>query len=277
MYKSFEPDPELSPFVECYWSWQIDPGDGVLEDILPDAAPEFIVHFAATPLMRDELGKWHKQHPEFLYCAAHRALRLSIRGPISLFAIRFRPWGVSRYSHMSMANMLDRSVSPSGVLHELGDELVAGIRAAKSDACRVEAVNKSLKNALQTRSPNEKRFGLLLEAVNGGKCSSPEMAQVLAMSNRSFTRLWAQLVGIQPRKFIQLMRFHNALSMISEGQELARVAAECEYSDQAHMARQIKAIAGLAASSLRRQLGNKVYRDLYTARAGAPWHARERT
>jgi AraC-like DNA-binding protein len=277
MYKSFEPAPALSPFVECYWSWQINPGDGALEDILPDAAPELIVHFAATPLMRDELGKWQQQHRDFIYCAAHRALRLSIQEAISLFAIRFRPWGVSRFSHESMANMLDRSVHPSELLHQLGDKLVTAIRAVSSDACRVEVANRMLEQALQLPSRNETRFGLLLEAVNGGRCSSAEMARILAMSNRSFSRLWSELVGIQPRKFIQLMRFHNALSMINEGNELATVAAECGYSDQPHMARQIKAIAGLPASSLRRQLGNKVYRDLYTARPGAPWHARERT
>lgn len=275
MYKSFEPTQVLSPFVECYWSWRVKPDDCAVEDILPDAAPEFIVHFAAVPFERNELGEWQQQQRAFLYCAAHRALRLSVREPISLFAIRFRPWGVSRFSHESMAKMLDRSVLPSESLSELGDDLVTGLRVAKSDSCRVEVANRTLEDALQLPSRDETRLRMLLDAANGGRCSSVEMAQVLAMSNRSFSRLWSKVVGIQPRKFIQLMRFHNALSMIDVGNKLATVAATCGYSDQPHMARQIKAISGLPPSALRRRLGNVVYRDLYTSRPGAPWHARE--
>ncbi len=275
MYKSFEPAQALSPFVECYWSWQLNPDNCGLEDILPDAAPEFIVHFAAIPFAMNDLGDWRQQHREFLYCAAHRALRLSIREPMSLFAIRFRPWGISRFSHESMTKMLDRSVLPSESLNELGDDLVTGLRAAKSDYCRVEVANRTLEQALQSPSRNETRLKMLLDAVNGGRCSSAEMAQKLSMSDRSFSRLWSEIVGIQPRKFIQLMRFHNALSMIDAGDKLANVAAECGYSDQPHMARQIKTISGLPLSALRRRLGNVVYRDLYTSRPGAPWHARE--
>ena len=275
MYKSFEPAQALSPFVECYWSWQLNPDNCGLEDILPDAAPEFIVHFAAIPFAMNDLGDWRQQHREFLYCAAHRALRLSIREPMNLFAIRFRPWGVSRFSHESMTKMLDRSVPPSESLNELGDDLVTGLRAAKSDSCRVEVANRTLEHALQSPSRNETRLRMLLGAANGGRCSSAEMAQMLAMSNRSFSRLWSEIVGIQPRKFIQLMRFHNALSMIDAGDKLAKVAAECGYSDQPHLARQIKAISGLPPSALRRLLSNVVYRDLYASRPGAPWHARQ--
>jgi AraC-like DNA-binding protein len=91
------------------------------------------------------------------------------------------------------------------------------------------------------------------------------------MSNRSFTRLWNEVVGIQPRRFLQLMRFHSALARIAAGEDLAVVAAACGYSDQAHMARQIKQIAGLPPSSLRLRLGERAYRALYESRPGAPW------
>ena len=86
------------------------------------------------------------------------------------------------------------------------------------------------------------------------------------MSDRSFSRLWNDAVGVQPRNFVQLMRFHKALEMIDKGVDLKQVAADRRYSDQTHMARQIKAIPGLPPSALRHRLGNSVYRDLYTPR-----------
>lgn len=271
MYKSFEPHQDLSAFVECYWSWGIAPDDAALDDILPDAAPEFIVHFGATPLVQDACGVWRQQGRAFLYCAAHKAVRLSIREPMRIFAIRFRPWGVSRFSNVSMANMLDRAVPPSESFCEIGDQLVEGLSSAATDIDRVKVADKLLMSALQTCSPVEPRLRLLLDAAKGGRCSSAEMARTLAVSDRSFSRLWHDVVGIQPRKFMQLMRFHTALELIDSGTRLSQVAADCGYSDQAHMARQIKKIAGLPPSALRRRLGNRVYRDLYASRPGAPW------
>lgn len=275
MYRSFDPAQELLPFVECYWSWQVDPDDHALDDILPDAAPEFIVHLGSLPFVQSESGEWRQQYRAFLYCAARKALRLSIREPMMLFAIRFRPWGVSRFSNGSMADMLDRPVPPFESLHELGDELVTGLSSVSSDSSRVELANKLLTRELQSCSRIEPRLKLLLDATNGGRCSSAEMARKLAVSDRSFSRLWKDVVGIQPRKFVQLMRFHTALEMIDGGVRLKQVAADCGYSDQAHMARQIKAITGLPPSSLQRRLGNKVYRDLYASRPSAPWRRRK--
>lgn len=271
MYRSFQPTSDLAPFVECYWSWRVSPGREPLDDILPDAAPEFIVQLAAIPFVEVAPGQWQRQHRAFLYCAAERAVRLSIREPARIFAVRFRPWGVARFAEQSMAVKLDRPVPPEEALPGTGNELARALIEAESDACRVGVANEQLRKALRHSAHHDRRLEQLLAAVDGGRCSPGEMARKLAMSDRSFRRLWADVVGIPPRRFIQLMRFHLALAKIDAGHSLARVAADCGYSDQPHMARQIKAISGLAASALRRRLGNRVYRDLYTARPDAPW------
>ncbi len=202
MYKSFDPHQELLAFVECYWSWQIEPDGQTLDDILPDATPELIVHSRSTPFSLHESGEWRQQDRSFLYCAARRAVRLSIREPMAVFAIRFRPWGVCRFSNVSMASMLDRPVPPSESLSEVGEQLVKGLSSAESDSDRVKVADKLLTDALRTPSPVEPRLRLLLNVAKGGRCSSFEMARKLAMSDRSFSRLWNDVVGIQPRKFV---------------------------------------------------------------------------
>lgn len=274
MYRSYEPAQELCPFIECYWSWSVESNFDSLDDILPDASPEFIVHLGAIPFARRNGGEWRKQCRAFLYCAAQKTLTLSAKEPVKIFAIRFRPWGVSRFSNVSMGKMLDRQVHPVEALNGLGEDLASSLYALNSDADRVRATDRMLKGALQSNSRVEPRLKLLLDAADGGRCSSSEMARHLSVSHRSFNRLWNEVVGIEPRKFIQLMRFHSALELINSGIALKEVAADCGYSDQAHMARQIKAIAGLPPKSLRRLLGQRVYRDLYTARPGAPWRER---
>jgi transcriptional regulator GlxA family with amidase domain len=97
------------------------------------------------------------------------------------------------------------------------------------------------------------------------------MVETLECSPRTVSRVWQTLVGIPPRAYTKLMRFHRALKWIDEGRPLAWVAAQCGYADQAHMARQIREIAGLAPSRLRARLGERAYQDLYLRRESAPW------
>ena len=273
MYESFEPAPKLEPFVECFWKWSLDASGQPIDDILPDVAPELIVHLAGRPLAQADSGDWLRQEPAFLYCAARKSLKLWVREPLQVFAVRFRPWGIRRFSGMPMEAILDRPIAPGAAFPAFGDDLVASLKSAGSDEALVRIANRILVNAMKAGSSVEPRLEKLLEASGGGRCSAAEMAEKLSISGRSFSRLWNDVVGIQPRAFVQLMRFHNALEMISSGTDLTTVAAECGYSDQAHMARQIKAIAGLPPSALRQRLGSKVYRDLYASRPGAPWHS----
>ncbi|MDJ0657262.1 MAG: helix-turn-helix domain-containing protein [Xanthomonadales bacterium] len=242
-----------------------------MDSILPDAAPEFIVHLQAIPYRQTAPGEWQQQRRAFLYCAARKALQISVRDPMELFAIRFRPWGVRRFSRVSMAEMLDHAVSPGDALGTLGEQLAGQLLAARTARERAGIADSLLTEALGKNAGMEKRLKKLLDASNGGRCTSSEMARQLAVSDRSFSRLWKELVGIQPRYFIQLMRFHQALELIDAGIPLKQVAAECGFSDQAHMARQIKTISGLTPTALGRRLGEPVYRDLYTERPDAPW------
>lgn len=272
MVREFEPAQELSHYIESYWSWATDSVE-VLDPLFPDAAPEFIVHLDRLPFRQDDSGDWRRQPRAFLYCAAYRTVELSIREPMRLFAIRFRPWGVGMFSSTAMSQMLDREVLPGDAFGNLGLDLEREIRGASGDQERVDRVNATLSIVVQQKTPFRRRLDRLLSATGGGLCSSAQMAQELSMSSRSFQRLWNDVVGLQPRRYVQLMRFHRALEMIEAGVALKEVAAECGFSDQAHMARQIRSIADVPPSALQRRLGSDVYQQLYASRPNAPWLA----
>lgn len=271
MYQSFEPAPALAPFVECYWRWIVEGSSQPVDDILPDAAPELIVHLAGRPLAQTDDGGWQEQPQAFLYCAARKPLRLRVVAPLDVVAVRFRPWGVGRFCNTPMASLLDRPIVPSEAFPGFGDDLAAALSSAASDEARTDAGNAVLLAALESNTNADPRLAKLLQAAGGGRCSAAEMAQQLSISGRTFSRLWHDVVGIQPREFVKLMRFHSALEKIDQGLPLTEVAAACGYSDQAHMARQIKSIAGLPATALRNRLGREAYRNLYSSRPDAPW------
>ena len=269
--ETISPHATLSSFVECYWSWEVTTASGELDPILPDAAPELIFHLRTPPSVLRPTGRWEQQQRAFLLGASQRAVRLSIQAPMAVFAIRFRPWGVSRFTDRSMADLIDREIAPGQVFSSFGAKLADRIRSARDNAERVSISDSTLQNALADQSEKDELIRRLHSVAAGGYVRGRDIAASLGTSERSFRRLWHDMVGIEQRKFVSLMRFHRALAMIDAGTELSMVAAECGYADQPHLARDVKSISGLPALSLRKRLGADVYQDLYTNRPSAPW------
>ncbi|MDX1554864.1 MAG: helix-turn-helix domain-containing protein [Xanthomonadales bacterium] len=271
MYQTYAPAPELSPYIECYWRWQSGDENPQTEFIVPDAAPELIVHLGKPPSARSGSGTWQRQPSEFLYCAAEHCLELRFDQPMDVFGVRFRPWGLSLFSQQPMSAMLDRAVSPTEALDGLAQPLVNAVRNAGADERQLEKLNRLLSQLPPTRKDRAAEIAMLIDSLDAGEKPVQLLAEGLAKSSRTVRRVWRQLVGISPRAYQKLMRVHRALAQIEDGQPMAAVAADCGFADQAHMARQIKEISGLTPSRLKTWLGQETYRDLYASRRKAPW------
>lgn len=271
MYKTYPPVKELSPYIECYWRWKTGAQPGDIQFILPDASPELIVHLGCAPEARSGDTGWQQQPQAFLYCAAHRCLELRMGQSMDVFAARFRPWGLGRFSGGPMSEMLDREVSPSEALGPLGKLLVNVARRAPNDGVRTGRLCELLAGALDEHNDKARTIRTLIKALGGPGNPAWELAENLERSTRTVNRIWRRLVGMSPRSYLKLMRFHRALGLIEGGESMASVAAECGFADQAHMARQIKEIAGLPPRRLQAWLGRQIYQDLYASRPSAPW------
>ena len=72
------------------------------------------------------------------------------------------------------------------------------------------------------------------------------------MSPRTLQRWFARHVGLPPRRYLRLLRFHKAFEQVPAQPSLADHAAAQGYADQAHMARDFRAMAGVPAKQARR-------------------------
>ena len=82
--------------------------------------------------------------------------------------------------------------------------------------------------------------------------SVEEMARATGMSPRNLQRWFARHVGLPPRRYLKLLRFHKAFEQVPEQPSLADHAAAQGYADQAHMARDFRAMAGVPAKEARK-------------------------
>jgi AraC-like DNA-binding protein len=76
------------------------------------------------------------------------------------------------------------------------------------------------------------------------------MAGWLGLSERQLLRGCLPLFGYGPRRLGRILRLNRALAAARAGQPLAEVAAGTGYADQAHLTREVRALAGATPTEL---------------------------
>jgi AraC-like DNA-binding protein len=76
------------------------------------------------------------------------------------------------------------------------------------------------------------------------------LADAMGLSGRQLHRRCLAAFGYGPKTLHLVLRFQNALGRARAGDDLARVAHECGYADQAHMARDVSALSGTTMTTL---------------------------
>jgi AraC-like DNA-binding protein len=77
-----------------------------------------------------------------------------------------------------------------------------------------------------------------------------DIAPAVGMSARQLQRRSQDLFGYGPKLLSRILRLVDALDLASGGTPLATVAAVCGYADQAHLADDVRALAGTTLGGL---------------------------
>lgn len=217
--------PTSSPLFACTWSRTMD---GRTALIMPDACADVLWH-------RDS-GRLFVAGPDT------RAHPYSASGPI--VGVRFRPGfapaglGVPAVEVRDARVDLDR-LWPAERVERLAEELAT---AADPET--------TLATAVAARSgPWDAAAPTLARAMrDGGRVAA--VAADLGLTERQLHRRCLSAFGYGPKTLQRVLRFQRALGQARAGTPLATVAYESGYADQAHLAREVKALAGVPMTQL---------------------------
>lgn len=246
----------LSRFVELFWLADGRCPPHARERVLPTGAMQLIVNLAEDEIRVYEPGEPHRvrRFPGSLVTGAHSSFGVvDTASQASTLGVAFRPGGAFPFLGLSARDLRDVDAPLDalwGVHSEaLRDELLGhGTPAARF---------RILESALLARAarPLERHpaVALALAAFRSGP-ESVTVAQVVeraGLSHRRFVELFTDEVGLPPKLFRRVRRFQAALHRLERGQgvELTDLALACGYYDQAHMARDFRAFAGLAPTA----------------------------
>lgn len=218
----------------CTWKSTTDPhAPTEAKRILPDLCADFIV---------DSTGK------SWLVGPATGADLVSVAAGTTMWGIRINPPALRSLLGTAADAVQDSKIAFDDILTSRQARVLA-------DALRHEAVDAHLLGQLwRGLEPDhgiERGYSALISSP-----STPirEIAADLGVSERHFRRSITSAVGLSPKLIQKVQRMQDVLTL-SRGANLtlSSLAGRAGYADQAHLARDTRALAGLTPTQLLRE------------------------
>jgi len=232
-FRTVPPAPELAPLVAHYWlvSWDLRGQEPYEQQVLPYPS----VNMTFKPGRCRIAGV-----PRGRFCEV-------LDGAGRVFGVRFQPAGFRPLLGSPVSSITGRFIPVDEVFGRTGRDLAEAILAA-DDATAVSVMNEFLRSRLAGPDPAAELVADVAEraATDASVVRVEQLAAAFDVGVRRLQRLFAEYVGVGPKWVIRRYRLHEAAGRAAAGRplDLARLAADLGYSDQAHFTRDFTAIVG---------------------------------
>ena len=91
------------------------------------------------------------------------------------------------------------------------------------------------------------RLSEVIKSINSTpNISTKELADIACLSEKQFSRVFSDNVGLSPKEFSRIIRIQRALSILQNSPRIsfAQLAYDCGYTDQSHMIKEFKQFSG---------------------------------
>jgi AraC-like DNA-binding protein len=237
--RSFEvarsrPGPALAELVEHYWlvSWDLRGRDPHLQHTLPHPGAHLVAERGRAEIMGVLTGRFTRR----------------LEGEGRAFGIRFRPAGFQPFLDAPVSTLTDRRVAVADVFGPDGDRLVARLLAGGGHERLAATAEAFLLDRLPDPDPDVTRVNRVVDQLMADPSITRvrDLADRAGIGTRRLQRLFATYVGVTPKWVIRRSRLHEAVERLDEGHDvdLAFLARDLGYFDQAHFARDFRATVG---------------------------------
>ena len=249
-YREYRPRPALETYVRVLWTLEHTGEAPAADRILPDGCMELVFHLGQPFRAIDHAGRAATQPDAFLVGQMTSALRVrpprargssacaSTRaGPSRSCAAAARADGRAARARRRLARAGARAGAPGATLPDMAS-VVARVEDVLS---RAPLARVGPTGAWPRRWPPSPAPAAPLQST----ACRLSAAWARASSSGSSASGWAWA----PRRLARIVRFQAGLRAQEAGASLSAAAHAAGYADQAHFAREFKAIAGVTPSA----------------------------
>jgi AraC-like DNA-binding protein len=229
----------LRDAIACLWAQVTTPGTDRVGLVLPDGCTDLI---------------WEQGRGAFVAGPDTGPVPATMTAGTVVLGVRFRPSAGGAALGIPLSELRDRRVDLADLRPDQARRLPAALDLDMA-AVRTVAVTAALV-ADGAPDPAVTRAARLLRDP---QARAEEVAADVGLSLRQLRRRCHVAVGYGPKTLQRVLRFRRFVSRIDaypegpDGLDLAALAAEAGYADQAHLTRECGQLSGLTPAALARQ------------------------
>jgi AraC-like DNA-binding protein len=228
------PAEELAELVEHFWTvtWDLRGRDSYTQHVLPHPSVHVVVEDDRAEVVGVTTGRFSRV----------------LEGKGRAFGIKFRPAGFHPFLGSSVSALTDCMVPIAEVFGAGGEALAERVRGLRDPADLLQAAEAFVRARGAPPDPRVPRVNQVVADIMEDRAITrvDQVVERTGIGTRRLQRLFADYVGVSPKWVVQRYRLHEAAERLAADEELdlATLAVELGYFDQAHFARDFKAIVG---------------------------------
>lgn len=260
LHRTYIPAAPLGDFVHDFWLYD-DYVPGHLKDrILPSGTIELVIN-----LREDEFRIYHPGRPErcerfpgaLVSGAYGRVFLIDTAEDASVIGVHFRPGGACSFLGLPAGELADTHVNLETLWGRAAVDLRERLCVAATPAQRFRLLEEALLARLVRPLKHHDAVSAALDAFERMEVGSTvhEVVRRVGLSHRRFIQVFSAEVGITPKLFCRIQRFHRTIGLVRQtaAPDWAQVAVDCGYFDQSHMIRDFLAFSSLSPAAYLRQ------------------------
>lgn len=177
-------------------------------------------------------------------------------GAQSGIQLQLSPLAARPLAGLPAGELASMDVAAQEILGPLATQVSERIQAAATWSARFAVLDQLLGDALHVERtvPNEVARAWSLLLLSNGTVPICDVARDVGWSQRHLSNQFTREIGLRPKMAARVIRFHRARRVLQRNvgggrPNIAGVAAECGYFDQAHLIRDWQQFTGLSPTN----------------------------
>lgn len=254
--QTYIPRAPLAHFVKWMWLSQGDHPPHRLERVLPNGSMQVVISLQEKTLRVYDRQKIHQfqSFPASVVVGMQSEYSVIDTAPqASMIGVAFKPGGAFPFFNCP-ANEFHQAHVPLESLWGAGaSDLRDRLLEAKTPADKFWIFERFLMDrAVRPLELHPAVTYALTEFQGVAHLKSiSQVVNQMGFSARRFIQVFNESVGLTPKLFCRILRFQEVLHFLSNGQgmDLAEIALNCGYFDQAHFTHDFQSFSGLSPTA----------------------------
>jgi len=256
LFRSYAPRPPLRGFVHDFWLYDGYAAPHLRERILPTGTIELVVNLREDELRiydPDQRGRCRRFSGALVSGAYGRGFVTDALEETSIMGVHFEPGGAFPFLGLPAGELADTHVDLEDLWGRSGGWLRERLCAAATPLERFRLLEEALTAHLFAPLQRHRTVDFALHAFvrSGGRGRIGDVSARAGLSRRRFIERFTAEVGMTPKLFCRIQRFHRMLTFLPPGgaPDWAELALECGYFDQSHLIHDFVTFSGLTPAA----------------------------